>query len=305
MEDDSADRPEEAQESGTLVTLLRGLSVLEEVAAAGGATTAKAISRKLGINLGTTYHLLRTLRASGYIVRLHGGQYDVGASSSALSRRLQLRCGPPPELSPLLVRLHNRTQETAYLCGWYHGTIMLQQYIAGQRALIVRNLEAGYSGNMHARASCKAVLAFLPEKQVATMFSGLDLPRVGPKTVDSYEELVESLTQTRRQGYALDLEEFAEGVCCISAPFFGADDAPLGSFTVSVPISRFQTSQTKLIADTREVAVMATNLFRTGFVVVNSTAKQPPNQAPKAAAEPPPAKPRGDALSAPGTTKIR
>jgi DNA-binding IclR family transcriptional regulator len=264
----------------TLLTLSRGLAVLEEVACGDGRATAKAISRKLGLNLSTTYHLLRTLRASGHVVRLHGGHFDVGPRSSALSRRLQLRCGPSPELSALLVRLHNRTQETSYLSGWYHGVIMLQQYITGARELVVRNLEAGYSGNMHARASCKAVLAFLPEEQVAMMFAGLDLPKIGPRTIRTYEELAVSLATIRRQKYALDVEEFADGVCCVSAPFFGAHDAPLGSFTVSVPISRFDNSKRKLIADAREVAVMATNLLRSGVVAVPSTAMRPPTYGP-------------------------
>jgi IclR family acetate operon transcriptional repressor len=264
---------------GVLVTLQRGLDVLEVVAAGSGEVTAKRISRKLGLNLSTTYNLLRTLRASGYVVRLPGGKFDVGPRSSKLSRSLQLRAGPEPQLSALLGRLHNKTQETAYICGWYHGTIMLQQHLAGVHALSVGHLETGYTGNLHARASCKAILAFLPEEQVELMFAKVDLPRLTPNTRCTYDEILLDLAQVRRCGYALDIEEFAEHISCVSAPFFDALGNPIGSFTVSVPASRFTTSRTKLITDTQEVAAMATNLLRGGHVCVSSMALQPPARA--------------------------
>lgn len=259
--------PADAQQGETvLLTLQRGLGVLEAVAASNGNSTAKGISRQLGLNLSTTYHLLRTLRSCGYVVRLPGGVFDVGPSSAALSRRLQLRAGPAPELSALLTRLHNKTQDTTYICGWFQGAITLQQLIEGVRAVSVHTLEAGYTGDMHARASCKAILAYLPEDQVEMMFSGVELRAITPQTVVDYEGLVCSLAQIRRQGYALDLEEFADDVCCVSAPFFGPSDFPVGSFTVSVPSSRFKAMRDKLIADTRDVAVTATNLLRAGRI---------------------------------------
>ncbi|MEV1286310.1 IclR family transcriptional regulator [Micromonospora sp. NPDC049679] len=268
--------PSDEAPEGVLVTLQRGLDVLETVAAGNGEVTAKRISRMLGLNLSTTYNLLRTLRSSGYVVRLPGGKFDVGPKSSKLSRSLQLRAGPEPQLSALLGRLHNKTQETAYICGWYHGTIMLQQHLAGVHALSVGHLEIGYTGNLHARASCKAILAFLPEEQVELMFATVDLPRLTPKTRCTYDEILSDLVQVRRQGYALDIEEFAEHISCVSAPFFDAQGNPIGSFTVSVPASRFTASRTKLITDTQEVAAMATNLLRGGHVCVSSLALQTP-----------------------------
>ncbi|WP_406631393.1 helix-turn-helix domain-containing protein [Amycolatopsis sp. WGS_07] len=82
--------------STLLHTLERGLQVLEAVAAADGTATAKVLSRQLGIKIGTCYHLLRTLVASGHVVRLSGGRYDVGPKAASLSRHLQRRSGPSP-----------------------------------------------------------------------------------------------------------------------------------------------------------------------------------------------------------------
>ena len=55
--------------SGTLLTLDRGICVLEEIARGNGLGTARSIGATLGINQGTVYQILRTLQDSGYVRR--------------------------------------------------------------------------------------------------------------------------------------------------------------------------------------------------------------------------------------------
>ena len=69
----------ESENSGLLLTLDRGIRVLEEIAHSDGRATAKTLSASLEINLGTTYQLLRTLQANGYVNRRAGGRYQLGA----------------------------------------------------------------------------------------------------------------------------------------------------------------------------------------------------------------------------------
>lgn len=254
----------ESGEGTVLQTLLRGLQVFEAIAERGGTATAKSISRQLGIKQSTCYHLLRTLRSEDYIVRLPGGQFDVGPRGAALGKGISARTGPAPDISAILTRLHNRTRETVYVCGWYHGTIQRQQVISGMHSLTVKHLDVGYVGNMHARASCQAVLAFLPENQVRTMFSGVELKQMTPNTLTTYEALENEFAAIRRRGYALDYEAFEPDICCVAAPFFDATGAPAGSFTVSAPISRFTHSQNSLADAVREAGGLATNLLKTG-----------------------------------------
>jgi IclR family acetate operon transcriptional repressor len=260
-----------SQNDGTVLhTLERGLHVLEAVAVADGTATAKMLSRQLGLKIGTCYHLLRTLLATGHIVRLPGGRYDVGHRAASLSRHLQRRSGPSPELSVIVTRLHNITRETSYLAGWYHGTLILQHYMSGLHTVSVGNLDVGYDGHMNARASCKAVLAFLPHEQVSAMFEGVPMKRLTPNTITDFDALSVDLAKIRQRGYALDQEEFSEGVSCVSAPFFGNDNLPVGAFTVSVPATRFAERQTWLTAEVRKATSMATELLRTGRLTVPS-----------------------------------
>ena len=146
----------------TLRTLERGLTVFEAVASSAQPPTTKMLSRQLDIKIGACYHLIRTLVEAGYLVRLPGGGYDTGPRAAALGRHLNQRTGPSPELSVILTRLHNKTQETSYLSGWQQGTLVLQHFLPGTQTLTVGARDVGYTGNMHARASCKAPIGAAP-----------------------------------------------------------------------------------------------------------------------------------------------
>ncbi|WP_052489263.1 IclR family transcriptional regulator [Streptomyces sp. 150FB] len=252
-----------------LHTLERGLALLEAVAASDGTATAKALSRRLDLKIGTCYHLLRTLRAGGYIVRLPGGRYDVGPRASSLSRHLQRRSGPAPELVAILAQLHARTRETSYLSGWHHGVLRLQHYVADAPTDDVTGLDVGYAAHMHARASCKAVLACLPDDQLEAILSSRSLERLTPHTITDFAALTADLALVRRRGYALDQEEFTEGVACVSAPFF-AGQIPAGAFTVSVSIPRGSSLPVRLITPVRAAAELATGMVRSGRLSIEA-----------------------------------
>ncbi len=249
--------------SNTLSTLERGIATLEFVAE-NGPVTAKRVAREMELKTSSCYHVLRTLVGCGFLARLEDGTYDIGPRSHVYAKTVQAKYAIQPELAVVLTRLHNLTRETAYISGWRDGSIVLLHYLAGLHALNVGRLEVGYTGDMHARASCKAVLAHLPDEHVTAMFSGVRLSAITANTITDYEELKVELVQTRRQGYAIDREEFVDGVSCVSAPYFDRDGAPLGAFTVSVPTERFQRSKARLIESVAQAAAIATRLMATG-----------------------------------------
>ncbi|HEY4225563.1 MAG TPA: IclR family transcriptional regulator [Pseudolysinimonas sp.] len=244
----------------SLQTLLRGLNALNIVARGDGEVTAKAIAEELGVRQATCYHLLRTLVAEGYVTRTPGGHYEIGPHGGALGYHLERQFGPPAEFSAILSRLHTQTRETSYICGWRHGAVVIQQFLGGSGPIAVGNLDVGYSANLHARASCLSMLAFLPDNLVETMLLGTRFERLTAHTISSFDELQHRLAQVRRSGYAVDKEEFSDGVCCVSAPFFDETGQPAGSFTVSAAASRFATQGGTLANAVQEAAAIATRL---------------------------------------------
>jgi DNA-binding IclR family transcriptional regulator len=88
-------QPSRIQPADLVGSVQRALRVLEIVASRPDGLTAKAVARRLGVALSTTYNLLNTLAAEGYVARLEGGRgYVLGDQALALSRGLHHAAGP-------------------------------------------------------------------------------------------------------------------------------------------------------------------------------------------------------------------
>jgi IclR family acetate operon transcriptional repressor len=91
---------------------------------------------------------------------------------------------------------------------------------------------------MHARASGKALLAFLDEQRVRQIVEEKGMPALTSNTFTSVEGLLTDLATVRDRGWAVDNEEFTAGVMCVAAPFFDASAKPIGALSVSGPSFR-------------------------------------------------------------------
>lgn len=248
---------ENDQPTGILLSLRRGLRVLEAIATSGGTATAKWLSQETGIKIGTCYHILRTLEEEGYIVRLPGSRFGLGSRVAFLHDNFRAHLAPPPELLDILSQLHAELGETTYISGWYGDNIVLQRYLEGVNAVHVRSLEIGYAGFAHARASGKAILAFLPEGRLRAYLAAHPPTRRTANTITDVDQLITHLKQVAVQGYAVDMEEFADGVCCVSAAIFDRGGFPVGAYTVSLPCNRFGDKAEALIGAVKRAAIQA------------------------------------------------
>jgi IclR family acetate operon transcriptional repressor len=84
----------------------------------------------------------------------------------------------------------------------------------------------------------KAVLSFLSQEQVGHILGNATLERFTQRTVDSPNALLKELEKTRCRGYALDDEEFEEGLRCVAVPLFNSDHAPIGAVSIAGPTFR-------------------------------------------------------------------
>ncbi|MCS6848986.1 MAG: IclR family transcriptional regulator [Anaerolineae bacterium] len=248
---------EDDRPTGILLSLRRGLRVLEAIATSNGAATAKWLSQETGIKIGTCYHILRTLEDEGYVVRLPGSRFGLGSRVAFLHDNFRAHLAPPQELLDILSQLHAEVGETTYISGWYGDNIVLQRYLEGVNAVHVRSLEIGYAGFAHARASGKAILAFLPEGRVRAYLATHPLTRRTANTITDADQFIEHLRHTANQGYAVDREEFADGVCCVSAAIFDRSGFPVGAYTISLPANRFEEKVEALAGATKRAAIQA------------------------------------------------
>jgi DNA-binding IclR family transcriptional regulator len=248
-----------------LLTAQRALAFLEAVAMADRPPTIKDVSAELAINITTAYHLLNTLRQSGYLVRDADGTLRVGARVSVLYQSMLRHFVLGRDLRPVVEQLAADTDETAYLASHSHDGVVIETVVEARQTVRVSGLYVGYSGSEHRRASGKAVLAFLnPDSREALItrcLSGLS----AAARKQALAKLNAQLETIRTQGWALDDQEFQPSVSCAAAPFFRADSSVAGSVTVSAPSARFDTNRDALVIAVRKAAWEISTLL--GYVL--------------------------------------
>jgi DNA-binding IclR family transcriptional regulator len=100
-------------------------------------------------------------------------------------------------------------------------------------------LEVGRRIPLHAGASSKVLLAYLPAEQVKRVVRLRGLPRVNRNTITDPSALERELEEIRQRGYALSFEETNEGAAGVAAPIFGADGGLMGGLGIAGPLIRF------------------------------------------------------------------
>jgi len=220
--------------------LLRGLRVLEAVAAEGKPAGPTRIAETVELDKATTARLLYTLRMAGYL-RIVGtaGQYTLS------SKLLQLSAaGPGYEdtrrmASPRLARLTEESQETVHLGVVEDGRVI---YIDKFDPPVPIRLASsvGQSNPINVTALGKAFLAALPPdgRQAVLDSAELAVPR-GSSSFD-LEALLAELELVAERGFAVDQEENEEGVCCVGSAILGPDGKPVAAVSISGPTFRME-----------------------------------------------------------------
>ena len=228
--------------SGTLLTLERGIRVLEEIARGGGLGTARSIGATLGINQGTVYQILRTLQDSGYVHRLPGGRYQLGARIAYLVDGYQIQAAPPQAIIDHLHVLHRATDETVNAALALGSAIAIVASHESTKRVRVGSSEIGDSEYPHATASGKVFLAFCEARDMDTYFDDHRLERVTDNTVIAWEDLLHEFENIRDRGVAFDREESEVGIAGIGAVILGRLGEPVGAYAAAMPVARFESS---------------------------------------------------------------
>jgi IclR family acetate operon transcriptional repressor len=90
---------------------------------------------------------------------------------------------------------------------------------------------------LHATGAGKALLASLPQVRREALLDRTDLRTYTGKTLIERASLARALDEARERGYALDDEEYDEGVRCVAVAV-GPIGAPIAALSISGPASR-------------------------------------------------------------------
>ncbi len=235
-------------DNGGVQSVERALSLLELLAQSGGGTSLTDLSARAGLNISTCHHLLATLMKSGYVAQVPGRRtYALGARVLHLGQAFMRQVDLPRRAQPVLDRLNEVTGEAVHLAVLQGDQVVT---VAKSEARQAVRVDAGVIGSAeppHATATGKAMLAWLPDDQVRRILDVNGLRRFTPNTITDRAALIEDMRHVRRNGFAIDREEFQQGVVCVGAAVRDHSGAVIGSLSASAPAFRASDEHLALI----------------------------------------------------------
>ncbi|MET7934349.1 IclR family transcriptional regulator [Streptomyces sp. NPDC005322] len=236
-----------ADTSDLLGSVRRALAVLEAVAAGGDGITAKAVARRAGITLPTTYRLLNTLVHDGYLVRLnHSRGYGLGYKLTGLHHRLCQQLEVTPGVSRELHHIHQECAAAAYYTVFRDEEIVVAEVVDSPAARRAEPLDIGFHQAPHATAFGKVMLSCLPVARRREYLRQRGLTRLTASTITAPDVLDGHLERVRTFGVAVEIGEFLPGLSCVAAPVFHASGQVAGAVATSVPVETFASRRHQL-----------------------------------------------------------
>ena len=193
----------------------------------------------LGVARSTAHRLLAALRRAGFVLQDRpNGAYRPGPALYQIGLSAVSRIDIRRVARPVLEQVRNETQETVSLAVLEGDTVRFLDCVESPRSVRVGN-RTGIVRLAHTAAVGKAILAGLSDAELGRRYPTGELPpTTTPGAIADMASLQAELAEIRAQGYALNWEESAEGVCAVAVALRDTVGQPLAGFGIVAPSSR-------------------------------------------------------------------
>src|SRR3954447_561898 len=174
----------------------RAVRVLEVVGRERG-LPVKATARKCGLNISTSYHLVRTLAYEGYLVRLPNGTYVIGEAVARRFHDLLTSLERPPAAATVLRQLSDRVGLSSYLGLLQDERVTVVQVAEAAGSPYLEDFEVGLDVSAHATALGKALLVAMAPAARHEFLATHDLRPFTPRTRTDPAQLENELGRVR------------------------------------------------------------------------------------------------------------
>jgi DNA-binding IclR family transcriptional regulator len=224
----------------------RTIELLELLAAEPHPLTLTEIATRSGMPVSSLHQLLRTMVARGWLATTtHGTGYTIGVRALLTGMSFIERDPVVQAARPVLNLLRSELGETVHLARLDGARVV---YLASRESehQLRTVSRVGQSLSAHATGLGKATLTALSDEQIRVLFPS-KLEKLTPNTIDSIDELLRQVGESRTRGWAREAEENTFGSGCIAAviPRIAGPYA----ISCSVPLTRLNETRAAEIAN--------------------------------------------------------
>lgn len=222
----------------TVQSVVKALSLMELMATSEVELGFNELSQGLSLHKSNLQRILHTMERRGYVERnMETGTYRVGLKAFELGQSYRHQLGLFQAARPVLRDLVHQCDESAYIAVLRGPNIVYLDVIQTSKPLRLAS-RIGSITPAYCTAAGKVQLAFLNVAQLEPVISWTAFAPLTMFTITSPDRLKEELEQVRRQGYAMDDQEYELGVRCIAVPIMNHHRHVVASISISGPLSR-------------------------------------------------------------------
>ena len=213
-------------------TLLKGLSILEFLAAHPGDIGVSELSRQLGLTKSNTFRLLQSLTTLGYVKHGADKNYSATLKTWQIGRGMVDQLNLRELCAEEMHGLARETGETIYLAVPEGTSVVYIDKIDSQKS--IRSWSpVGGSAPIQCVGTGKAILAVKYDVLRETLKE--NLPAYTDKTLTNIDALDADVALTQKRGYAYDRGEFRDSILSFGAAILLPDGEPIAGVGISVP----------------------------------------------------------------------
>lgn len=194
------------------------------------------ISREMNMGKSSVHRILDTLLYYGYVIkdaetsryRLGWGLYTIGQRVPQQNQIFSLD-------SAYLIELSKKTGYTVNLGVRDRDEVIIISKLEGTNAGLRVGIQVGEHEPIHATALGKMLISDMTDADVADLLQFTEFHKFTDNTVSNIGELLDGLKTVRERGYAMDDQEFAVGMICLSMPIRDYTGNIIAAVSVSSP----------------------------------------------------------------------
>ena len=232
----------------------RAFTILRTLAASDRPMRLSEISAGLGCSQSTTHGLVHALvRENAVCKSANGRGYLLGSAIVDLAFSEWNYFKINQLARPIVDSVRDRIGETVFLGAWLGNRVLITLTAESAEALKI-SASPGTTIPLFAGAVGKVFMALKKDDMVKNLIREQGLPRYTPRSISDPAAYLSGIEQTRKQGYALDDEEYITGVRAIAVALQNHTGPSMAVWVVGMTGSLEEDKIIRAVAITKQAA---------------------------------------------------
>ena len=215
-------------ETNLVQSVDRALRIIEFLAENPTGAGITEISKSLGLSKGTVHRLISTLKERDFAYQssnteLYRLSYKILYLYNCISNNIDMF----KVSRPIIRKFADTVDATVHLATLdeKRSNIVYIDRIEpmNSQKLFVMSSRVGKKAPCYCTAAGKMLLSQYSDDEIRDIMKGEEYKTYTDKTIKNIDEFLEEIHKVRKQGYALDENEYDHGIICISIPIYNSN----------------------------------------------------------------------------------